>query len=412
MTVERDFGTPNDLRDLVNEAHRRGIAVVLDQVFNHTSNTFNPLWKMILEHPLEEGRGDEGGLYFSGGTPWGNRIATEKTDVQNMLIDACKLWLREYHVDGFRFDATHTYWMDHGFLHRLADELKGFDARSLLIAENLPNEPDLNRQGYDGYTQWCDPYHDRLKALLREGEFQGTFNSMEGLGDVFFFSKSIFASHTNNALNYTESHDETSISYEVGTNPVLNNGGAKERKGRLGMFATIAALGQPMIYQGQEFNPERDRNVVSFDWPSPPENNGFYQWAWRLIHLRRRYPGLKLSGYNPAEQGQFDWILGPWMDGAHGGGQRVLGWRSRPNFEAFDNLVVLLNFENHDVTVDLELGQPGTWVKLADVERVNDVAPVGSNSPFDPTAVRSNDGRFGGFTLPSSSGFIYKWETP
>ena len=113
FTVERDFGSPDDLRTLVERAHGQGLAVILDQVFNHTDNRFNPLWKSIIEHPDEEANAAEGGLYFSGSTTWGNRVATEKVDVQNMLIDACKLLIAEYHVDGFRFDATHTNYMDH-----------------------------------------------------------------------------------------------------------------------------------------------------------------------------------------------------------------------------------------------------------------------------------------------------------
>ena len=109
FTVERDFGSPDDLRALVDAAHGAGLAVLLDQVFNHTDSGFNPLWQAILEHPNEDKPAGEGGLYFNGSTDWGNRIATEKTDVQNMLIDACKLFIREYHVDGFRFDATHSH---------------------------------------------------------------------------------------------------------------------------------------------------------------------------------------------------------------------------------------------------------------------------------------------------------------
>ena len=54
--VERDFGAPDDLRELVNEAHAHGLAVILDEVFNHTSNDINPMWKAILEHPDEEFR--------------------------------------------------------------------------------------------------------------------------------------------------------------------------------------------------------------------------------------------------------------------------------------------------------------------------------------------------------------------
>ncbi len=410
-TVERDFGTPDDLRRLVDTAHRHGLAVFLDQVFNHTSSTFNPLWQMILEHPDEELRG-EGGLYFSGSSPWGNRIATEKEDVQNLLIDACKLLLVEYHVDGFRFDVTQSSIIDHGFLLRLADELTRLKPAVILIAENLPNEPDLNRSGFDGYAQWADTFHDKMKALLREGTYQESNHyNADQLGDIFYFSRSIFAAHTNNVVNYTESHDETSIPYEVGTNPALNHPAAKERKGRLGLFATLAALGQPMIYMGQEFNAVRDRNVVRFDWPADgPDSSGFYLWTRRLIRLRRRYPALRIAGSDPAADGRFAWILGPWMDQRHGGGKLVLGWRLRPTPNAFDTMVVLLSFQGFPVTVDLELGLAGTWVKLADVETANDIPPLGTNSAADPTALHSADGRFVGFELPASSGFLYKWE--
>ena len=411
-TVERDFGTPDDLRELVDAAHSQGLAVILDQVFNHTDNDFNPLWKAILEHPNEEFDTDEGGLYFSGKTRWGNRVATEKQDVQHMLIDACKLLLTEYHVDGFRFDATHTDFMDHGFVLRLADELTTFKPPVLLIAENLPNQPDLNRSGYNGFAQWADPFHDKLKALLREGAYQDSnFYNTDNLGAIFYFCKQFYAAHTNNAVNYSESHDETNVPFEVGTNPVLNNPGAQDRKGRLGLLATMVALGQPMIYMGQEFNVERDRNIVSFDWPQGgPESSGFYRWARRLIRMRRRYPALHLAGYDPAGDGRFTGIIGPWMSERYGGGRKVLGWRLRPNQFAYDTMVVLLNFENFPVTVDLELGLAGTWLKLADVENANDIQPDGTNSSDDPSAFRSADGRFGGFELPGSSGFLYKWE--
>lgn len=413
FTVERDFGSPDDLRHLVDAAHRRGLAILLDQVFNHTDNGFNPLWKSIIEHPDEEGNALEGGLYFNGSTPWGNRVATEKLDVQNMLIDACKLLITEYHVDGFRFDATHTNYMDHGFVLRLADELKRHKADVLLVAENLPNQPDLNRKGFDGFAQWSDPFHDKIKALLREGVFESTnFYDTDRLGTIFYFSRDVFAAHTNNVVNYSESHDEHSVPFEVKFNPVLDNAAAKERKARLGLLAALTALGQPMIYMGQEFNVERPRNLVTVQWPRDLARHGYFQWAHRLIRLRRRYPGLKLFGFNPVEHGQFRFVIAPWLGGTRGGGQKVIGWQSRPTAEAHEALLVMLNFENHDVRVDVEFGIPGVWLKLADIDSVNDIAPAGTNSASHPTALRTNDGNFGGFVLPSSGGFIYKWETP
>jgi 1,4-alpha-glucan branching enzyme len=410
--VERDFGSPDDLRALVDAAHVRNVTVLLDQVFNHTSNGVNPLWQAILESPQEEGSSD-GGLYFSGSTPWGNRVATEKRDVQNLLIDTCKMFLVEYHVDGFRFDATHSWYMDHGFLLRLADELTRFRPGVVLVAENLPNQADLNRSGYDGFSQWADPFHDKMKAMLREGVFADSHSfSTDRLGDVFYFSRSAYAAHTNNAVNYVESHDETSVAYEVGTNPATSHPATKDRKGRLGLFASIVALGLPMIYMGQEFNVERDRNIVSFTWPpNGPDSNGFYRWTSRLIRLRRRYPALRIAGDDPAQDGRFTWILGPWLDQAHGGERKVLGWRLRPNGFAHETMVVLLNFEPFSVGVDLELGLAGNWVKLADLDTVDDIPPHGTNAATAPTALRSDDGRYSGFELPSCSGFLYKWES-
>ncbi|MEZ5284256.1 MAG: alpha-amylase family glycosyl hydrolase [Vicinamibacterales bacterium] len=409
LTVERDFGSPDDLRRLVDAAHRRGMAVILDQVFNHTSSTFNPLWHMVLEHPDEEFSGD-GGLYFGGATDWGNRVDTGRAEVQHMLIDACKTWLAEYHVDGFRFDATNSRWMDHDFLRRLAHEVRGFRPRTVLIAENLPNEADLNLEGWNGFAQWCDPFHDRLKALLREGVFDDRPPDRGSLGDIFYFSRASFAAHTNNVVNFVENHDETSVPYEVGTNPQLDQPATRERKARLGLFASLVALGQPMLYMGQEFGVERRAKFVSFDWPDPPESSGFHEWTRRLVHLRRRYPGLRMSGFDPAGDGRFAWILGPWMDDGHGGGRSVVGWRARPTGAAFDTLVILMNFEGFPVPVHLRLGVPGRWVKLADLDRVNDIAPAGTNGIDDPTALHAGDGNYAGFVLPSSSGFIYKWE--
>jgi len=192
MSVEKDFGTPEDFREMVDVAHRHGLAVIMDQVFNHNSNDFNPLWGLI-----DDGS-DDGGLYYEGASMWGNRIATGREEVDNMLIDSCKLFIREYHVDGFRFDATHSFFLNHRLLHRLAHEIKetGFKPDALLIAENLPNEEDLNLKGFNGYAQWHDIFHDKIKALLREGEFEGVDNDPSNMGIMFYFSKDGFAEHT------------------------------------------------------------------------------------------------------------------------------------------------------------------------------------------------------------------------
>jgi hypothetical protein len=151
---------------------------------------------------------------------------------------------------------------------------------------------------------------------------------------------------------------------------------------------------------------------VTVEWPGDLDTYSFFQWASRLVRLRRRYPALKLSGYNPAEDGRFTWILGLWLDGRHGGGQKIVGWRAQPNQFAHDTMVVLINFETGARTVDVEFDLPGIWVKLADIDQVEDIPPDGENGTDRPTAIHTGSGRFLEFVLPSSSGFIYKWEAP
>ena len=402
IAIERDFGSPDDLRRLVDVAHQHGMAVIIDQVFNHSANSWNPLWKYILDHPDEVNNGSEGGLYFSGETPWGNRISTERTETQNMLIDACKLMITEYHVDGFRFDATHTNYMSHDLLHRLADEVQHIKKDVILIAENLPNQQDLNRDGYNGFAQWNDFFHDGIKAFLRETKFEGTDDTPENLGQIFYFAKGQFAAHTNNVINYCESHDEHSVAYEVQFVENLNSPAAQERKARLGLFSTMVALGQPMIYMGQELGLVRERNKVSFDFPQNYENHGFYRWSCGLMSLRNRYPALRLHGFSPIDEGEFQWLLGAWLDTRHGGGKRVVGWRSIPTTDKHDVMVILINFENHAVEVDIPFGLDGQWVRLASIDD--------NNSGDHSLTVTVRDGILPNFVLPDSSGFIYKWE--
>jgi len=401
--IERDFGTPDELRELVDVAHQHGLVVIMDVVFNHTSNTFNPLWEAIIDR-------DPGGFYFSGSTPWGNRVATEREEVQNYLIDVCKLFLKEYRVDGFRFDATHSFWLCHNFLRRLQYEIRdrGFKADCILIAENMPNESDLNLQGWNGYAQWCDAFHDKLTALLREGIFQNWMdNSPEFLGEIFYYCRYFFAAHTNNVINFCESHDENSVQYEVGTDgPGLRSDAAKERKARLGLFAAMVALGQPMLYMGQEFGIERPRNHVQFAWPTNLEQHYFFQWTRGLIKLRRRYPGLRMSGSDLIGEGRFTFILAPWLETSQR--RTVIGWRVNPTNQAEERLVVLLNFEPYEIEVGIDFGTPGNWVKLADIDQVNDLPPQGSNH-VDLESTIHTSGYLPSFKLPSSSGFIYKW---
>ena len=113
----------------------------------------------------------------------------------------------------------------------------------VLVAENLPNQADLNRSGYDGFSQWADLFHDKMKALLREGVFPNHhLPTTDRLGDIFYFSRAALrrAHQQRPQLRRKPRRDQRPLrgGHQPGhpTTPAT-----KDRKGRLGLFATVVA---------------------------------------------------------------------------------------------------------------------------------------------------------------------------
>ena len=120
------FGTPEEFKALVDEAHRMGIAVIMDIVHSHAvSNEAEGLGRL-------DGRDD---LYFYQGAAghhpaWGSRCFDYgKDEVKYFLLSNCKFWLEEYHLDGFRFDGVTSmvYW-NHGLGKDFGDYSLYFDS--------------------------------------------------------------------------------------------------------------------------------------------------------------------------------------------------------------------------------------------------------------------------------------------
>lgn len=170
----RAYGRPDALRHLVDAAHQVGLAVVLDVIYNHFgpdgayANAFAP----FLTDKYE--------------TPWGPAINLDddgSDGVRRFFLDNAMHWLREYHIDGLRLDATHAL-HDESEPHFLAElsetveeHVDGFDRH--LIAEDHRNLNRLIRSrdegGYDLDAVWSDDFHHQLRVFTagdREGYYR------------------------------------------------------------------------------------------------------------------------------------------------------------------------------------------------------------------------------------------------
>jgi len=177
----RCYGTPDDLRSLVDQAHELGLAVFVDAVYNHFG-------------PDGAYQGSFSQHYFTKRhqNPWGDAInfdAPLNSHVREYFLENALRWIYEYHVDGLRLDATHAIKDDSSrlFLAELASAIHhastDLKRRIYVIAEDARNLPQLitpaccGGVGLDGV--WADDFHHQMRRALA-GDSDGYFAEFEG----------------------------------------------------------------------------------------------------------------------------------------------------------------------------------------------------------------------------------------
>jgi maltooligosyltrehalose trehalohydrolase len=188
FAVQNSYGGPDGLMRLVDECHQRGMAVVLDVVYNHLGPEGNYL--------------GEFGPYFTGAyrSPWGQAVNFDgegSDDVVNFFIQNALYWVEGFHIDALRLDAIHGI-VDRNarpFLEMLACEIDKFaqeqGRKIFLIAETDLNDARFvlprSANGYGLHGQWNDDFHHAVHTLLtsdRAGYYQD-FGSAAQLAKAF-----------------------------------------------------------------------------------------------------------------------------------------------------------------------------------------------------------------------------------
>ena len=175
FAAQNSYGGPEGLKELVDACHRRGLAVVLDVVYNHLGPEGNYFTDF--------------GPYFTDRyqTPWGRAInfdGPESDEVRSFFIQNALQWVSEFHIDALRLDAVHAI-LDHSpitFMEQLVEEVKQeaarLNRRIYLIAESADNNARLVRErergGYGLDAVWNDDFHHCLRTLLT-GELAGYY---------------------------------------------------------------------------------------------------------------------------------------------------------------------------------------------------------------------------------------------
>ena len=161
---DASYGSVSAFKAMIDEAHRLGLAVILDVVYNH----FGPVGNALPSYAPE---------FFSSDvrTPWGAAIDFRRPQVARYFIDNALMWINEYRIDGLRLDAVHTI-QPQAFLEELAAAIRRqchpHGRQVWLILENEHNNAGLLRGDYN--AQWDDDAHNVLHVMLT-GEHEGYY---------------------------------------------------------------------------------------------------------------------------------------------------------------------------------------------------------------------------------------------
>ncbi|MDR0307257.1 MAG: malto-oligosyltrehalose trehalohydrolase [Chitinispirillales bacterium] len=184
FAVQESYGGPSGLKRLVDRCHQKGLAVVLDVVYNH----LGPEGTYLRDY----------GPYFTEeyGTPWGSAVNFDEAysyGARNYFTENVLLWFRDYHIDALRLDAVHGIY-DFGALHVLAEMARKTNelSRSTGKKYHLIAESDLNdvrivtpheKNGHGLDAQWSDDFHHALHTMLT-GEADGYYEDFVSMGDL------------------------------------------------------------------------------------------------------------------------------------------------------------------------------------------------------------------------------------
>lgn len=320
FALEPGYGTPRDFKTLVDAAHARGIAIIVDAVFNHLNDT-SPLWQMQPDEDANpyfkrcnDLRPNEDQLcFFKDMDHWTN-------ETQELIYDVLKMWIDVYQVDGFRYDYTQGIgWTlsdtTKGILewaNRIAREYSGI----YQIAEHLPESPALLYNS--GLTSgWHDSFRDEIfdEARFRNRSLSNIENLVLDLGayqgnDVPS-SPNRYANRTE-PVNATVTHDEQTLIYEMNTFQSVSLDEAIQRD-KLYTTFMFTSLGMPMLWQGMEFSEPRgwlsdglklSYRPVQWSYLSTQRGKSHFEYYRWLIRQRRYNPALfngalrKLKQYN------------------------------------------------------------------------------------------------------------------
>lgn len=312
-----------ELREMIMKFHEKGIRVVMDMVYNHMMETTN----MDNIVPGYYFRTDYLGR-FTNGSGCGNEMATERPMVRKFIVDSCMNWIKNYKIDGFRFDLMELF--DLNTTKEIVRKALKFDNNFLIYGEPwkggsspLTNATFKGSQRNENFSVFNDSFRDAIRGdnnpsngFINGNQHNPIYNwsIIEGLkGSIYTLT-----SNPNESINYIDAHDNYTLwdQIEKSQNHYLNCGEYRKnipsypldsilvKQDILGMGILLTAQGIPFIQYGSEIlkTKQGDHNsykssdeINSIKWSDKEKFIDVFNYNRGLISIRKSLPYFNIG---------------------------------------------------------------------------------------------------------------------
>ncbi|MDH7444206.1 alpha-amylase family glycosyl hydrolase [Aquimarina sp. 2201CG14-23] len=377
MALDKYYGTPTAFKQFIDECHARGIAVILDVVYNHATGQ-NPFYRMWNDcNGCYNGQATAENPIFNVSDPntsfsFFNDIDHESTATENYVDRLNEYWLTEYNIDGFRFDFTKGFTNVSGdggsfdqsrinILTRMNTAIEAVDPNAYVILEHFAPNTEETQLVNAGMLIWGNIHFSYNNATMGFGG-----SNFEG---VSYLSRGWT---TPSLVGYMESHDEERLMYNnlqsgnaFGSYDIKDLSTALDRVEMAGAFY-FTVPGPKLIWQfgelGYEFSINRCENgtinndcrtnpkPIRWDYLNDTDRTDVYDLYAKLIKLKRNEKIFKTN----------DFTLETSVD-------------TRKSIHLTDNsatgdeikyVTIIGNFRTTSLTIDPAFQETGTWYDL------------------------------------------------
>lgn len=317
-----------EFKEMVQALHKAGIRVVLDVVYNHTFNTEDSNFERTAPGYFYRHKPDG---TLANGSGCGNETASEREMMRKFMVESVVHWVKEYHIDGFRFDLMGIH--DIETMNEIRKALDKIDpsiiiygegwaaeqpqlaADSLAMKANTDKMPriaafsDEIRDGLRG--SWSDNSKGAFVVGLPGNEESVKFGLVGAIphpqvnNDSVNYSKAPWADQPTQMISYVSCHDDMCLVDRLkATTPTDITPEELARMDKLAQTAVFTSQGIPFIYAGEEVM--RDKKGVhnsyqspdsinAIDWNRKTLNKDVYEYYKGLIALRKAHPAFRMG---------------------------------------------------------------------------------------------------------------------